>query len=318
MYRNKVIAVVVPAYNEQKLIGKVLNTMPKYVDKIIVVDDCSKDRTLQVLKKIKRTIGSRLVIIRHRKNKGVGGSIVTGYKKAIELSVDAVGVMAGDAQMDPKDLKNLLDAVVDDKCDYAKGNRLLRHDTKTAMPQLRYMGNSILTILNKISTGYWKIMDPQCGYTVASRNALETIPLNEIYTRYGMPNDMLAILNVYNMRVKDVGVDVVYKNEKSGIRLYSFVPKVSWLLFRRFMWRLKTKYLRRDFHPLALFYLFGMMLIPIGLISSFLLVYLRIIGTTASISVNTVILCVFLLIMGFQFLFFGMLFDMEYNRELNP
>ncbi len=315
MYGKARMGVVVPAHNEAKQIGKVLNTMPKYVDKIIVVDDCSTDSTLKAVKRFKPKLKKRLIVIRHRKNRGVGGAIVSGYKAAVKLKMDLIAVMAGDAQMDPADLPALMDEVIDGGADYSKGNRLFHRDVKKNMPQLRYFGNSLLTVLNKISTGYWKIMDPQCGYTVIKRSVLETIPLDDIYPWYGVPNDILAILNVYNFRVKDVIINPVYKDEVSGIRLHKYIPKVSFLLLKRFFWRLKEKYLLRDFHPLALFYIFGIILVPFGLVYGIYLLYARLVYQL--LSINAVVLCVFLLIMGFQFLFFGMLFDMEYNKEIS-
>jgi len=315
MYKEKKVGVVVPAHNEQKHIAKVVDTMPGIVDKIIVVDDCSKDKTLKILKEKKSVQGNRLLIIRHKKNQGVGGAIVTGYKESVKIGMDLVAVMAGDGQMDPDDLLNLLDPIADGKADYAKGNRLLHKSVKKNMPQLRFFGNSLLTIFNKIATGYWKTMDPQCGYTVISKEVLEMIPLDDIYPWYGVPNDILTILNTYNLRVTDVVINPVYADEKSGIRLYSYVPKVSILLLKRFFWRMKEKYLFRDFHPLALFYLFGFMLLPTGLLYGAYLLYSRIF--LGILSINAILLCIFLLIMGFQFLFFGMLFDMEYNKDLN-
>ena len=315
MYRKKTIGVVIPAHNEQKHIAKVITTLPSFVDKIIVVDDASTDRTLAILKRHKHTMKDRLVILHHAKNRGVGGGLITGYKMSVKLKMDYVAAMAGDAQTDPKDLHKLIDAVIDDGADYAKGNRLLHGQVKRNMPHLRYFGNSLLTVLNKISTGYWKTMDPQCGYTVVTREVLETIPVDDIYPRYGVPNDILAKLNVYNFRVKDVIINPIYKDERSGIRLYSFIPKVSFLLMRKFFWRLKEKYLYRDFHPLALFYALGLFLLPIGFIYGLFILINRFSGY--GVSINAVVLCVFLLLMGFQFLFFGMLFDMEYNKELN-
>ncbi len=252
------------------------------------------------------------MLIRHRVNQGVGGAIVTGYKKAIQLGMDIAVVMAGDNQMDPADLPALLDPVVDGKADYAKGNRLLHKDIKT-MPQYRYFGNSILTILNKIASGYWHVMDPQCGYTAVDCRFLSRVPLDSIYKRYGVPNDLLVIFNVYGARVLDVPVKPVYGEEKSKIKLRSYVPKVSMLLLRRFFWRLKEKYLLRDFHPLVFFYFLGLLLLPIGFIYGiYILAHFLFVSKT--LSTNAVLLCAFLIITGLQTLFFAMSFDQEYNR----
>ncbi len=315
MFKNKKIAVVVPAYNEEELIEKTIATMPDYVDKIIVVDDCSKDSTPQILKSLKEK-NPKLTIIRHKENMGVGKAIITGYEESIKQDMDITAVMAGDAQMDPEDLPGLLAPVAEGKADYTKGNRLLTRDVRKAMPGLRYFGNSLLTILNKIATGYWNVMDPQCGYTAISKKALQTIHLDEVYHWYGFPNDLLAKLNVFSIKVMDVPVRAVYGTEKSGIRLYSYIPKVSFLLLRDFLWRLKEKYLIRDFHPLLLFYFFGFLLTLAGILLAAWILYIEFISAAPRpASANEFTLFAFLTIVGVQSIFFAMWFDMQYNKQ---
>ncbi len=165
MYRDKTIAVVVPAYNEEILIGRVIDTMPDYVDYIVIVDDCSQDLTSDIVKEYQKKGDFTIDLIRHETNKGVGGAIITGYKQAIERQADITTVMAGDAQMDPDDLPQLLDPVVDDKTDYAKGNRLFAGDAWKIIPKRRYIGNYILSLLTKIASGYWHVADTQTGST---------------------------------------------------------------------------------------------------------------------------------------------------------
>ena len=195
MFNKKSVAIVVPAYNEENLIGKVITTTPKWVDKIIVIDDKSKDKTKEIVKKYAKT-NKKIVLIEHEKNQGVGGAIISGYKMAFELNMDVTAVMAGDAQMHPDDLETVITPILNDEADYVKGNRLFHKDVHKTMPQLRYFGNSILTLLTKIASGYWYIMDPQCGYTAISKKAIDTIPLDDIYKRYAFENDILVALNV--------------------------------------------------------------------------------------------------------------------------
>lgn len=312
MYRGKKIGVVVPAYNTGNLIADTVTTIPEYVDMVIVVDDASTDLTKDYVKKLN---DKRLFLIEHEKNRGVGAAIVSGYLKALDEEMDIVAVMAGDGQMNPDDLKNLLDPVVDDIADYVKGNRLRTSEVKKVMPGYRFFGNSLLTIITKIVTGYWHVMDPQCGYTAVSRKVLEIIPIKDLYPRYGFPNDILTILNVYNFRVKDVSVSAIYGVEKSGIKLYSYIPRVSSLLLRRFFWRLKEKYIIRDFHPIVLFYLFGIISTIMGfLLGLYLLDYKYTRGLT--VSIPSVILCAIILLPGLQSIFFAMWFDMQYNKDL--
>jgi hypothetical protein len=183
------------------------------------------------------------------------------------------------------------------------------------MPHYRYLGNSLLSLLTKIASGYWHVADSQTGYTVISRTALQRLPLDRIYKRYGMPNDMLIELNVANFRVRDVSVRPVYNiGEISGIRLRKVIPTISWLLLRGFCRRLIEKYVIRDFHPLVFFYAMGLTLLPIGvLFSSYLLLYRLTIGTVATTSALG---ATFLTVSGLQSLFFAMWFDMDYNKHL--
>ena len=262
MYKDKTICVVVPAYNEEKLIGRVIENMPDYVDKIVVVDDKSKDKTVEVVKNYSKKLGDKLILIQHQKNQGVGGTIITGYKWARDNKMSITAVMAGDAQMDPEDLPKILEPIVSCRADYAKGNRLFTGYAWKIIPRVRYLGNSSLSLLTKIASGYWHVADSQTGYTATSLKVLQTLELDKIYKRYGMPNDMLVRLNVLNFLVKDVPIKPVYNiGEKSGIRLIKIIPTLSLLLLKRFFWRLKEKYIIRDFHPLIFFYFLAFLLL---------------------------------------------------------
>jgi len=314
MYRNKTIAVVVPAYNEEKLIGKVLKTIPSFVDHIIVVDDASLDQTGEVVKTHQKE-DSRIIYIRHTNNEGVGGAIVAGYKWARNEEIDISVVMAGDAQMDPNDLPKLLDPIVDGEVDYSKGNRLFTGKAWKVIPKARYLGNAILSFLTKIASGYWHVADSQSGYGAVNLEVLKTLDLGSIYKRYGMPNDFLVKLNIYHFRVRDVPINPVYGiGERSGIKIYKIIFTLSFLLFKLFLWRLKEKYIIRDFHPLVLFYLLGFVLTPIGVVFGFYLLLFRLfVGPVAATSA---LFAAFFTISGLQSLFFAMWFDMEYNKGL--
>jgi len=314
MYLQKTIAVVVPAYNEEELIAKTLMSIPSLVDRIIVVDDCSTDHTGEILEE-RAEEDKRILLIKHISNQGVGGAIVTGYKKAIELNIDVTAVMAGDGQMDPDDLTNILEPVASGDVDYTKGNRLFQGDAWSMIPHYRYFGNSFLSLLTKIASGYWHIADSQTGYTAISLRALKKMNLDTIYKRYGMPNDMLIKLNQYDFKVRDVHVRPVYNvGEKSGIRLVVVIPKISWLLFKGFWQRLFFKYVIKDFHPLVFFYILSFFL----LISSFPLAIrlFYVWAVTGDIPDINAMALVFTVISGLQTLFFGMWFDMDYNKKL--
>jgi len=314
MYLEKKIGVVVPAYNEEKLIAHTLTTIPSLVDNIIVVDDKSRDTTAEIIKEIAEE-DTRIILIQHEVNQGVGGAIITGYKKAMKLETDVTVVMAGDGQMDPNDLTNILEPVAKEAVDYAKGNRLFQGDAWNMIPHYRYFGNSFLSLLTKIASGYWHIADSQTGYTAVSLKALKKLPLDTIYKRYGMPNDILIKLNQYDFRVRDIHVRPVYNiGEKSEIKLFKVIPKISWLLIKGFWKRLFFKYVIKDFHPLIFFYILSFILLGASVPLTIRLFYVW--AVTGNIpGINTMAL-VFTLISGLQTLFFGMWFDMEYNKDL--
>ena len=314
MYLEKTIAVVVPAYNEEKLIGQTLTSIPDFVDSIIVVDDASSDNTAQIVRMMAEENKS-VHLIEHEVNEGVGGAIATGYMKARDLKIDVTVVMAGDAQMDPRDLIHIIEPVASGSADYTKGNRLFYGDAWNMIPRYRYLGNSLLSLLTKIASGYWHIADSQSGYTAISLVALQRINLEKIYKRYGVPNDLLIKLNQHDFRVRDVHVRPVYNvGEKSGIRLTRVIPKISWVLFKGFWQRLFFKYVIKDFHPLIFFYLLSFILLSASVPLTIRLFYIW--AVTGDMPDMTALALVFTAISGLQTLFFGMWFDMEYNKHL--
>lgn len=315
MYLEKTIGVVIPAYNEEKLIANTLTSLPSLVDTIIVVDDGSNDNTAGVVRK-RAEDDRRIVLIQHGVNEGVGGAIVTGYKKAVELEIDVTAVMAGDGQMDPRDLKNIVRPVAKRDVDYTKGNRLFQGDAWNMIPHYRYLGNSFLSLLTKIASGYWHIADSQTGYTAISLPVLRKVNLDTIYKRYGMPNDMLIRLNQYDFRVRDIHVRPVYGiGEKSGMSLLKVIPKISWLLFKGFWRRLFFKYVIKDFHPLIFFYILGLLF---GVATVLLFARLFYIWLILGLNIPKInaLAAMFSFMSSSQFTLFAMWFDMEQNKHL--
>jgi glycosyltransferase involved in cell wall biosynthesis len=254
-------------------------------------------------------------VIGHERNRGVGAAIVTGYKQAMVERIEVTCVMAADNQMDPADLEALVGPVARGEVDYAKANRLFTGQAWQLIPKHRYLGNAVLSLLTKIASGYWHVADSQSGYTAVNLETLERLDLDRIYPRYGFPNDMLVHLNVVNARVRDFPSRPVYDvGERSGIKLHSVVPRISWLLVKGFFWRLREKYVIRDFHPLVFFYLFGLLMTLVGLGLGIALIVLRSLGH--GITAATGVLVALLLIFGSQFTLFAMWFDMESNKDL--
>jgi glycosyltransferase involved in cell wall biosynthesis len=312
MLEGKSVAVVVPAFNEETLIGATVGGIPAFVDRIYVVDDASTDATAE---RAAALGDGRVELIRHDRNQGVGAAIVSGYKAALRDRVDVTCVMAGDNQMDPDELAMLAAPVARGEVDYAKANRLFTGQAWELIPRNRYLGNAALSLMTKIASGYWHVADSQAGYTALGLDTLEVLDLDRIYRAYGFPNDLLVHLNVVNARVRDFPSRPIYGvGERSGIRLRTVIPRMSWLLVKGFFWRMKEKYVIRDFHPLVFFYALGLVMSACGFALGVLETVLRILGN--SVSVATVVLVAMLLIFGVQFLLFAMWFDMESNKEL--
>ncbi len=362
MLNNRTIAVVVPAYNEEKQIGMVIETMPDFVDRIIIVNDYSKDGTADIVlsyqdkfekksikKEPKKNIiesiyskadklieewnrkeidyfvpseiicqdeNERIVLINLLKNAGVGSAIARGYKWAKDAEIDCTAVMAGDGQMDPAELEDICLPVINDGIDYVKGNRLIHKSAKALIPRTRFFGNSILSILTKIASGYWHISDTQTGYTAISLNALNLLELYKIYPRYGMPNDMLVKLNIANCTLKELTIKPVYNiGEQSKMKIFIVIPKISCLLIKSFFKRIWKKYFLRSFHPMFILYHFGIILIIVSI--PFGLKILIKIFNGIDANPVTVLAFIFLFISGFQSLLFAMWMDIQDNERLN-
>ncbi len=314
MLEGKRVAVVVPAYDEEDLLPTTLRGIPDLVDHVYVVDDGSRDATAERAREAAAG-DPRIEVIAHERNRGVGAAIVSGYRRALEDRVDVTCVMAADNQMDPADLAALAGPVARGEVDYAKANRLFTGQAWELIPRHRYLGNAVLSLLTKIASGYWHVADSQSGYTAIGLETLERLDLDHIYPRYGFPNHMLVHLNVWNARVRDFPSRPVYGvGERSGMRLLRVVPAISWLLCKGFFWRLREKYVIRDFHPLVFFYCFGFLMTLAGLGLGIALVVLRSLGE--QITAATVVLVALLLIFGSQFTLFAMWFDMESNKDL--
>lgn len=312
MYKENSIGIIIPAYNESDLITETLTGIPSYVDTVIVINDASKDDTLDRIVNIQKN-DKRIVILSHVANQGLGQSLIDGYLKSSEMKLDITAVMAGDNQMDPNDLPVLLDRIIDKGFDYVKGNRLL-HQNISTMPKYRFLGNSILTILTKFATGYYFLMDPQCGYTAIKKEALNRIPISIMTKGYGYNADILCMLNIQGFKVIDAEVRPVYGREKSKIKLWKYIPKTSWILIKLFFRRLWKRYVILDFHPLVLFYLFSLgntLVLIIPLLIRFVYMYL----TTGEFPKTTFSILVFTFLITFQSVLFGIWMDMDYNKN---
>jgi glycosyltransferase involved in cell wall biosynthesis len=289
--------------------------MPDYVDRIIVVNDKSTDRTGEVVRAI-LSENSKVVLLEHEKNQGVGGAIASGLKWCAENKVDIAVTMDGDGQMDPDDMPALLDPVASGEVDFSKGNRLFTGEAYSKIPKVRYFGNSVLSMLTKIASGYWHVADSQTGYRTMNAKVLRLINWDRMYKKYGQPNDLLVRLNIWELKVRDVPIKPVYNiGEKSGIKLSRVIFTIPILLLRLFFWRMKEKYMIRNFHPLVFFYFLGFLfLLAFVLLTGRMLVYWWLI--TGIIPKVNALAALFSFMAANQFILFAMWFDMEENKGL--
>jgi glycosyltransferase involved in cell wall biosynthesis len=363
MLNGKTVAVVVPSYNEEKQIGIVIESMPEFVDRIIIVNDCSKDKTAEVVlryirsdttpkkelkifpdhvkpnryneaemvlqeteeKELSKYVLSkvenanpetdRIILINNLKNGGVGAGIARGYKWCKDHAIDCTAVMAGDGQMDPAELEKICLPVIQHDVDYVKGNRLIHRSARAVIPRTRFIGNSVLSILTKVASGYWRISDTQTGYTAISLDALKAIDVYDIYRSYGMPNDLLVKLNIARCTIKEVEIKPVYRvGEQSKMKVFKVIPRVSFLLVKLFFYRLWIKYLFRDFHPLFLFYNFAF-LFGIGSVP-YLLKIIKAFWFGTTLSYEPLLAFFFLFTASFQSFIFAMWMDIQDNERL--
>lgn len=318
MYKKKKISLVIPAYNEEKLIKPTLENVPKLVDQIYVIDDASPDNQVKVIRACAQK-DRRIKLIRHKTNQGPGGSIVTGYLRSNKDNYDICVVVGGDYQMPFDEIKKFLNPIIEGRADYTKGNRFLLgkiEDTLEKMPKIKLFGNWLITVLTKVASGYYKTMDVVDGYTAISKKAINRIDWSKAWKKYGYPMDFLIRLNAYGFKITDIPRTAIYLpgERQSQIKGFDYFIKVSPMLIKNFFWRLKFKYIYLDFHPLVFFYYLSFILLPVGIVYGlYLLVNKLFFGGTA-ITGPRAVFDSLLIINGVQLFLFAMLFDMEEGK----
>jgi glycosyltransferase involved in cell wall biosynthesis len=307
MYKEHRVAIVIPARDEARHIVRVISTIPDFIDEVIVVDDASRDGTGEVALACNE---ARLTVLETGRNQGVGGATLLGYRKGLEMGADLIVKMDGDGQMPPEYLSSLLDTIIDQGYDYAKGNRFLASESLAFMPRPRLFGNVVLTFLTKLASGYWNIFDPQNGYTAIRADALRTLKLEVIHKGYFFENDMLIHLNFQALRVKDVPIPALYGDETSEVSPFHIGATFPFLLLRKFLERIYQKYVLRDFSPIALFLCFGSALFGWGtLFGIYLWIETAITGRPTP--TGTIMLALLPLILGFQLLLQAIVLDIQ-------
>lgn len=302
------IAVVIPAYKVKQQIGDVLTKTGSYADKIYVVDDACPEGTGKFVEE--NFSSPAIKVLYHQKNLGVGGAVKSGYSKALEDGATVVIKLDGDGQMDPGMIPRLIEPILSKKADYVKGNRFYDLAYLQKMPGLRKMGNSALSFINKMSSGYWNVMDPSNGFTAISRIALEHLPLEKIDNRFFFEPDMLFRLNIIRAVVSDIPMKAQYKNEKSNLKIRKVLFQFPFKYSNRLIKRIFYNYFLRDFNVGSMELVISIVLLLFGFIFG-LSKWIISIETATPATAGTVFLAGLPIILGFQAFFNFLHFDVS-------
>jgi dolichol-phosphate mannosyltransferase len=259
------IAVVIPAYRVEQNIQEVLRGIPAYIKHIIVVDDASPDATADLVA-VAAKRNKRIVLLRHEKNQGVGGAMVSGFRKALELDAQVIIKLDGDGQMDPVHIPALITPLITGEADYTKGNRFRDFVSLQQMPFIRRIGNLGLSFLTKAATGYWNIFDPTNGYFAIRAEMLAQLPLEKIDKGYFFETSMLSRLYLLGAYVLDITIPARYGNETSNLSIRRTLIEFPIKLTRTILRRIILRYFIFDFSMISIYLLMGIPLLLFGLI----------------------------------------------------
>lgn len=294
------ICVVIPCYNEDRHIAAVIGQLPRWVRHVIVVDDCSRDRSAEVVANVAQD-DSRVVLVRHERNQGVGGAMISGFQKAIELGAQVVVKMDGDGQMSPDDLPRLIEPLLRGQADFAKGNRFQDFSALARMPLLRRAGNMGLSFLTKAAVGYWNCFDPCNGFVAIRGEVLAALDMRKLQRSFFFETSLLANLYLLGAVIRDVPMPARYGDETSHLSitrvLLEFPPK----LLRCFLKRILLRNFVFEFSMESVYLLTGLPLFIGGTLFGLLKWYQFVrIGVPAP--TGTVVIPTLLIILGFQLL----------------
>ncbi len=299
MYRKLETAVVIPCYNEEKMITQTIKKIPEYIDHIIAVNDASTDNTIGVLNKLKKQYG-KLIVVDNKVNQGVGGALIAGYDYAIKnTKATAIGIVAGDDQFDSSYLKAMLDNFIDQSADYVKASRFFHREAFKTMPKYRQFGNIFISLLTKFSTGYYSITDITNGCGWLRREIIEKVDFSIVEKRYDYETSMLTALSIANAKVIDHAVPAHYGDEKSTIKLIPTAWRNLKAVWKGFWRRIYYKYVLYGFHPVALFLFTGMFFLIISLLLAIFLLYVKLFAHQSP-TAGSVMLAVLPFILGIQ------------------
>jgi glycosyltransferase involved in cell wall biosynthesis len=307
-HKHSIIAVI-PCYRVEKEIQSVLQEIPPYIKHIVVVDDASPDSTRDLVTASAK-IDRRILLMRHPSNLGVGGAMITGYKKALELGAQVIVKIDGDGQMDMDHLPVLLRPLIEGKADYTKGNRFRDFQSLQQMPFIRRVGNMGLAFLSKAATGYWNVFDPTNGFNAIRSEALVQLPLNKIDRTYYFETSMLANLYLIGAVVKDVPMPARYKGEVSSLLIHRILFEFPKKLFATFLRRLVLKNFIYDFSMATIYLLSGLPLLIFGLIFG-VIKWIQYASADIPAPTGTVMLATLSVLLGIQLLLSAVEIDLR-------
>lgn len=308
------IAVIIPSYKVKKHILSVIEGLNSLIDLIIIVDDQCPEQSGQYV--LDHCSDPRVKVIFHEKNLGVGGATISGYKKAVELSSSILIKVDGDGQMDPSNIPVLIKPILSGEADYTKGNRFYFLTELKQMPKMRLIGNSMLSLISKIVTGYWNITDPTNGFTAVNGKILKYLSLEKINKRYFFESDMLFRLSTCRAVVQDIPMHPKYEDEISNLSILQTALKFPFLYVSRFFKRLFYTYFLRDFNIGTIHLLFGFLFFIFGVIFGGIAWY-KSYTSGQFASTGTIMISVLPIILGFQMLLSFISYDIQ-NQPTNP
>jgi len=304
------VAVVIPCYRVRSHILSVISKIGPEVNHIVVVDDACPERTADLVESA--CDDPRVSLLRLSDNVGVGGAVLAGYRRAIELGASVIVKLDGDDQMDATLIPRFVEPILKGEADYTKGNRFFDLESLKQMPMLRLLGNAALSFITKLSSGYWKVMDPTNGYTAIDARVAAVLPYEKIASRYFFESDMLFRLNTLQAVVQDIPMDSVYGDERSNLRikkvLFEFPPRHA----LRFAKRIFYTYFLRDFNAASLQLLFGVVLSLSGTLFG-LSRWAHYSQLNIAAPTGTVLLATIQVILGAQFLLSWITYDVNCN-----
>jgi len=306
--KKKIIAIVIPAYKVKQQITEVVSTIPKFIDFIYVIDDyCPENSGDLVLKEIN---DNRVKVIKHEVNRGVGAAVISGYRAAVKDSVDIVVKIDGDGQMDPSLIIDFITPIINEKADYCKGNRFFNLETIRAMPNIRIIGNAILSFLNKLSSGYWNLFDPTNGFTAINAELINYLPLDKISQRYFFESDMLFRLNTLRAVVFDIPMNAKYEDEKSNLKIRDILFEFLFKHLINFVKRIFYNYYLRDMSLASIQLPIGILLFLFGFIFG-LNKWIIASSLQVATSAGTVMLSALTILAGMQLIFAFLNYDIS-------